>query len=144
MNRELERKVMALEGTQTTHEREHGRLTLAVDRLGNAVTNLSDQEVDLMNPRLQNLRYGFAVSQLAIARQDSGVLVRGLVINGSSLVYRAATFRVKAGTSSGEFTLNNLSPGAGGAFQVVLPNLPLENARMAIFSLGASNIDLAR
>jgi hypothetical protein len=144
VNIALESKVRTLEGAQVAIDRDRTRLGDSVERLSNAVTNLSDQEVDLMNPRLQNLRYGFAVSQLAIARQESGVLVRGVVINGSSLFYRAATFRVKAGTSTGEFTISNLSPGAGGAFQVVLPNIPLENARTASFRLGESNVELAR
>lgn len=140
---ELETKVAALEATQATDERTHARLGRSVEALGNAVTLLSDQQTDLTNPRLQHLRHGLAVSELAVERQDTGVRVEGRIINSSSLRYRGATFRIKVGTASSEFTIGSLAGGASGEFSVVLANLPLENARTATFSLLSSAVEFA-
>jgi hypothetical protein len=140
----LEAKVKELEGSQAGNDAGKARLDRAVERLGNAVTLLSDEQADLMNSKLQHLRHGFAVSELAIARQESGVRVAGRLINSGSLRYRDATFRVKAGNSSKEFTISNLPPGSSGAFDVVLANVPLENARTATFSLVSSAVEYAR
>lgn len=139
---QLENKVKALEASQGGADNGRVRLGQRVEALSDAVTLLS-QQVDLTNPRLQYLRDGFAISELKVARQESGVLVAGRLINASSLGYRDVTFRVKAGPSSGEFTVDRLSAGSGGEFQVVLPKTSLENARLATFSLVASTVDLA-
>jgi hypothetical protein len=143
-NDKLEAKVKELEGSQASDDAAHARLGRSVDRLGNAVTLLSDEQVDLLNSKLQHLRHGFAVSELAIARQDNGVNLAGRLINAGSLRYRDATFRVKAGSSSKEFTISNLPPGSSGEFQVVLANVPLENARTATVSLVSSAVEYAR
>jgi hypothetical protein len=144
VNNRLEAKVQALEASQSGDDRAHGRLNRSVEVLGNAVTLLSDEQVDLTNQKLQHLRHGFAISELNIARQDTGVLVQGRMINASSLRYRDATFRAKVGNSNKEFTISNLPPGSSGAFEVVLPNLALENARTATFSLVSSAVEYAR
>jgi hypothetical protein len=143
-NDKLEAKVKELEASQASDDTAQARLGRSVDRLGNAVTLLSDEQVDLLNSKLQHLRHGFAVSELAVARQDSGVSVTGRLINSGSLRYRDATFRVKAGNSSQEFAISNLPPGSSGAFSVVLPNLPLESARTATVSLVSSAVEYAR
>jgi hypothetical protein len=140
----LETKIAALEASHTSDDRLHGRLSRSVEVLGNAVTLLSDEQVDMTNSKLQHLRHGLAVSELAIARRDSGVQVEGRLINASSLSYRNATFRVKVGSSSKEFTIGNLPPGSSGEFAIVLPNLPLENARTGTFSLVSSAVEYNR
>jgi hypothetical protein len=141
---QLETKIAALEAAQAADDRAHSRLGRSVEVLGNAVTLLSDEQVDLANSKLQHLRHGFGVSELKLARQDTGVLVQGRMINASSLRYRDATFRVKVGNSAQEFTISNLPPGSSGEFDVVLPNLPLENARTATFSLVSSAVEYSR
>lgn len=141
---ELETKVAALEAAQANNERTQGRLSRSVEVLGNAVTLLSDEQVDLNNSKLQHLRHGFAVSEIKIHRQDTGVLVEGRVINSGSLRYRDATFRIKVGNSASEFAISSLAPGSSGEFEVVLPNLALENARTATFSLTSSAVEYAR
>jgi hypothetical protein len=144
METQLDKKVQALEASQTGNDRAQGRLTRSVEVLGNAVTLLSDEQADLTNSKLQHLRHGFAVSELKLERQDTGVLVEGRMINTSSLRYRDATFRVKVGNSSKEITIGNLPPGSSSAFEAVLPNLALENARTASFSLVSSAVEYGR
>lgn len=141
LKNQLDAKIAALEAAQSGDAWAHGRLNRSVDVLSNAVTLLSDEQVDLTNSKLQHLRHGLAVSELSIARQDTGVLVAGRLINATSLRYRDATFRVKVGNSSKEFPISNLPPGASDAFEIVLPNLPLENARTGTFSLVSSAIE---
>jgi hypothetical protein len=141
---QLETKVAALEASQAETEKARGRLSRSIEVLGNAVTLLSDEQVDLGNSKLQHLRHGFAVSELKIDRQDTGVLVQGRLINAGSLRYRDITFRVKVGNSAQEFAISSLPPGSSGEFDVVLPNLPLENARTATFSLVSSAVEYAR
>ena len=97
-----------------------------------------------MNPKLQYLSHGFAVSELNITRQDTAVLLQGRIINATTLRYRDATFRVKVGTSSKEFTISHLAPGSSGQFEVTLPNLPLENARTATFSHLSTSVEYGR
>lgn len=141
---DLEAKVAALEAAQANDDRTHTRLSRQTEKLEAVVTLISDQETDLGNPNLQRLRHGFAVSELKVARQDTGVLVEGRIINANSLGYRDPTFRLTVGDSSKEFSVDSLGPGATAPFQVVLPNLPLENARMGRFSLVSSAIEYAR
>jgi hypothetical protein len=144
-NQKLEARLRALEVAQASLESTNAGLKINVQRLLSSVTNLSGQEVDLMNSNLQHLLYGLGVSELTIARQDSGVRVAGRMVNGSTIRYRDATFRVKVGNVSKEFAIGILAPGSSGAFDVVLPNLPLENARLATFSFtGASAVEYAR
>jgi hypothetical protein len=140
----MESRVSALEANQGADDRAHARLNHSIDLLGNAVTLLSDEQVDLGNSKLQHLRHGFGVSELSLQRQDTGVVVAGRIINTGSLRYRDATFRVKVASSSKELTISNLPPGSSGEFQVLLPNLPLENARTASFSLVSSAVEYAR
>jgi len=141
---QVEQKLATLEEAKTADERAHSRLNRSIEVLGNAVTLLSDEQVDLGNDKLQHLRHGFAVSELKIDRRDTGVLVQGRLINASSLRYRDITFRAKVGNSAQEFTISNLPPGGSGEFDVVLPNLPLENARTATFSLVSSAVGYDR
>jgi hypothetical protein len=145
VNDKLAAKVKELEASQTSDDRKTADLQGQVHRLGDAVTLLSAEQLDLMNSGLQQLRYGFAVSELAIARQDSGVAVAGRVINASAIGYRGAVFKMKAGNSSQQFSVPVLGSGSSAKFQVVLPNLPLENARTASFFFsGASAVDYER
>jgi hypothetical protein len=146
VNDKLEAKVKELEARQVDDDRAVPALKVQVARLETAVTALSAEPVDLMSAGLQHLRFGgFAVSELAIARQDTGVAVSGRVINASSIGYRGAIFKMKAGNSSQQFTVPSLAPGSGARFQLVLPNLPLENARTAsLFFSGASAVDYER
>jgi hypothetical protein len=141
---QLDTKLAALEATQAADDRAHARLSRSIDVLGNAVTLLSDEQVDLGNSKLQHLRHGFAVSEIKSERQDTGVLVAGRMINSGSLRYRDATFRVKVGNTAQEFVIASLPPGSSGAFEVLLPNLPMENARTATFSLVSSAVEYAR
>jgi hypothetical protein len=141
---QLETRLAALETNQASDDRTHSRLTHSVELLGNAVTLLSDEQADLGNSKLQHLRHGFAVGELSLQRQDTGVSVAGRLVNAGSLRYRDVTFRVKVGNSSKEFTIASLPPGSSGEFEVVLPNLPLENARTASFSLVSSAVEYAR
>lgn len=141
VNDKLESKLAALETNQASHDT--SGLKVRVERLGDAVTALADSQVDLMNSKLQYLRYGFAVSELALARKDSGVVVSGRLINASAVTHREVTFRIKAGNSSGEFAVANLLPGTSGPFEVTLPNVPLENARTATFSMISSAVVFA-
>jgi hypothetical protein len=140
---ELEAKVQALEATQAADDRSHARLSRSIETLGSAVTLLSDEQADLGNPKLQHLRHGLAISELAVERKDSGVTVDGRIINASSLGYRDATFRMKVGDVGQEFTIRSLAAGASGEFSVFLPNVPLESARMATFSLVSSAVEFA-
>lgn len=133
-----------LRATHAASERTHDRLARSVDVLGNAVTLLSDEQIDLSNPKLQQLRHGFAVSEIALERRDSGVSVVGRVINGSSLSYRDATFRLKVESTSKQFAIASLPPGSSGPFELVLPNLPLEKARTATLSLVSSAVEYSR
>jgi hypothetical protein len=144
MDERMDARVKVLEAAQASNDRAQGRLGRSVEVLGNAVTALSDEQMDLTNPKLQHLRHGFAVSDLTIAREDTGVRVAGRLINTSSLRYRDATFRLKAANSSKEFSIGSLPPGSSGEFELVLPNLPLENARLATFSLLSSAVEYAR
>jgi hypothetical protein len=145
VNDKLQAKVKDLEARQADDDKATAQLKDGVHRLGNAVTALSDEQLDLMNSGLQQLRYGFAVSELAIARQDTGVAVVGRVINASAIGYRGAIFKMKAGNSSQQFSVPVLAPGSSARFQLVLPNLPLENARTASFFFsGASGVDYDR
>src|SRR5436190_12038794 len=57
----VEARLKELEAAQAADHASHLRLDRQVDRLGNAVTLLSDEQVDLMNSKLQHLRHGFAV-----------------------------------------------------------------------------------
>ena len=141
---QLDAKIAALEATQAADDRAHARLSRSIDVLGNAVTLLSDEQVDLGNSKLQHLRHGFAVSELKIERQDAGVAITGRMINAGSLRYRDATFRLKVGANSKEFVISSLSPGSSGEFGVVLANVPMENARTATFSLVSSAVEYAR
>jgi hypothetical protein len=141
---ELRGEMEALKATQATNESTSARLRRSVEALDRAVTLLSDEQVDLMNPKLQQLRHGFAISELAIARADTGVRVAGRMINAGSLRYRDATFRLKVESSSQQFTIDNLGPGDSGAFDVVLPNLPLERGRVATLSFVSSAVEYAR
>jgi hypothetical protein len=141
---ELRVQVEELKATQGGNEATSARLRRSVEALDRAVTMLSDEQVDLMNPKLQQLRHGFAVSELSIARRDTGVLVTGRVINVGSLRYRDATFRLKVEASSQQFTIETLAPGGSGLFEVVLPNLPLERARVATLSSVSSAVEYAR
>jgi len=125
-------------------ESAHARLSRTADVLSNAVTLLSDEQIDLTNGKLQHLRHGFAVSELRLARQDTGVLVTGRLINTSSLRYRSAIFRLKVGASAKEFPIDVLAPGASGEFEVELQHLPLENARTATLSLVTGGVDYTR
>jgi len=145
VNDKLESRLAVLEtaeGGESTATRVRD-LGNQVARLGAAVTALTDEEVDLLNSKLQHLRYGFAVSELALSRKDNGVVVSGRLINASSVTHREVTFRIKAGNSSGEFAVANLQPGTSGAFEVTLPNVPLENARNARFSMVSSAVVFA-
>jgi hypothetical protein len=141
---EMRAQVEALTATQARNESTAARLRRSVEALDRAVTLLSDEQVDLMNPKLQQLRHGFAVSELAIARADTGVRVTGRMINAGSLRYRDATFRLKVEDSSQQFTIDNLGAGGSGAFDVVLPNLPLERGRVATLSFVSSAVEYAR
>jgi hypothetical protein len=66
LNDKLDAKVKELEASQAADDTAQARLGRSVDRLGNAVTLLSDEQVDLLNSKLQHLRHGFAVSELAV------------------------------------------------------------------------------
>ena len=141
---DLRAEVNELKTTATRDEGAAGRLSRQLEAMGAAVTALTDQQVDLGNPALQRLRYGFAVSELKTTRQDKGVLVEGRVINGTSLSYAEATFVIKAGNVSKEFTIEKLAPGGSRAFEVVLPNVPMENARTATLLVVSSPPEYAR
>jgi len=141
---QLDAKIAALEATQAADDRTHARLSRSIDVLGNAVTLLSDEQVDLGNSKLQQLRHGFAVSELKTERQDTGVVIAGRMINAGSLRYRDATFRLKVGNSAKEFVIASLPPGSSGVFEVVLANTPMENARTATFSLLSSAVEYSR
>src|SRR5437870_1225046 len=142
--REIRGELAEVKAAQTAGERTRGRLTRSVDVLGNAVTLLSDEQIDLTNPKLQHLRHGFGVSEIRLERADTGVLVDGRMINASSLRYHDATFRLKVGSSAKEFAISNLPPGSSGTFEALLPNLPLESARTATLSLVSSAVEYAR
>src|SRR2546423_875304 len=117
--RRLEAEMHALQASRSDVDQQSARLTRSVDLLGNAVTTLSDEQVDLLDGKLQHLRHGFAVSELRTERQDTGVRVAGRMINTSSLRYKSATFRLRAGGSSAELTIDMLAPGGSGDFDVV-------------------------
>jgi hypothetical protein len=144
LNNQLDARIKALEATQAGDDRALSRLGRSVEALSSAVTLLSDEQADLTNSKLQHLRHGFAVSELKLTRHDTGVLVEGRMINTSSLRYRDATFRIKVGNSNKEFNIGSLAPGASDEFDAELPNLPMENARMATFSLVSSAVEYAR
>jgi hypothetical protein len=141
---EMRAQVEEIKATHARNESTAARLRRSVEALDRAVTLLSDEQVDLMNPKLQQLRHGFAISELAIARADTGVRVTGRMINAGSLRYRDATFRLKVENSSQQFTIDTLGPGGSGAFDVVLPNLPLERGRVATLSFVSSAVEYAR
>ena len=81
---------------------------------------------------------------MAVSRKDSGVVVAGRLINASSVTHRDVIFRIKIGNASKEFAVSNLPPGTSGEFQVVLPNVPLENARIAILRKVSSAVVFGR
>lgn len=137
-------EIASLRATVAELQTAQDRLVGATERLGSAVTLLSDEQIDLMNPKLQHLRHGFAVSEIKLERKENGVLVFGRIINATSLRHRGATFRLKVGASSKEFTIPVLPSGVGGEFGVELANLPLENARIATLSLVSSGVEYDR
>jgi hypothetical protein len=136
-------QLQGLEEWRREVDRTTARLKHSVDVLSSAVSVLSDEQVELGNARLQPLRLGFAVSELRTEREDTAVRVTGRMINASSLGYRNATFRVKAGTSSAELTIDVLPPGGSGAFSVLLANLPLEGAHVATLSFVSAAVEYA-
>lgn len=138
-------QVEGLKAALAKQEAAQARLERTAEVLSNAVTLLSDEQVDLTNQKLQHLRHGFAVSEVRLARRDSGVLVRGRLINTSSLRYRGVVFRLKVASSAKEFAIEEpLFPGASGVFEVSLANLPLDNARTATLSLMTAGVDYER
>jgi hypothetical protein len=139
----LEGEMQALGQARAEVDRTSARLSHSVEVLGSAVTLLSDEQVDLGNGKLQHLRHGFAVSELQTEREDSGVRVTGRLINAGTLKYRAATFRIKADTSSAEFTIDTLAPGGSGAFSALLARVPLEAARVATLSFLSAAVEYA-
>jgi hypothetical protein len=141
---ELEKKIAAMEAGQAEVDRSRRELAGRIFRLDNAVTLLSHEQVDLANSGVQHLRDGFAVGEIHTERRDTGVLVQGRLVNASTLGHRAITFRVKVGNSAQEIKIGNLPPGGSGAFSVVLPNVPIDEARTATFSLVSSAVEYDR
>ena len=140
---ELKADMQGIKESRAEVDRTSGRLSRSVEALESAVTLLSDEQVDLTNGKLQHLRHAFAVSELRLQREDTGVRVTGRLINGSSLGYKNATFRLKVGTSSAELAIDTLAPGGSGAFSVVLARLPLEAARIASLSFVSAAVEYA-
>jgi hypothetical protein len=140
---ELKAQMQAVEASRAEVDRTSARLARSVDALESAVTLLSDEQVDLGNGKLQHLRHGFAVSELATRREDTGVRVTGRLINASTLVYKGATFRLKVGQSSAALSVDTLAPGGSGPFSAVLEKLPLESARVATLSFISAAVEYA-
>src|SRR5688500_13952389 len=88
-------RLTALETTAARLETGFERQDRATSRFGSAITYLSDEQVDLGNPRLQHLRHGFAVSELKLTNEGGALIVTGRIINATSLRHRSATFRMK-------------------------------------------------
>lgn len=116
----------------------------ALTRLSSAVALLSAEEVDLSSPKLQNLRHGFAVSELRMARKENGIVVSGRIVNGTTLHYRGATFRLRAGGKAKEFEVDELPPGGAGSFEVELPTVPIDETRGSTLSFVTSNVQYGR
>jgi hypothetical protein len=140
---ELQGEMQALRQARAEMDRTSGRLSRSVEALESAVTLLSDEQVDLGNGKLQHLRHGFAISELATEREDTGVRITGRMINASSLRYRGATFRLKTSTSSAELTIDTLAPGGSGSFSTLLARQPLEAARVATLSFVSAAVEYA-
>jgi hypothetical protein len=144
VNQQLEARLKTLEATQAEGERTLRGLGRRVEALDKVATLLSGLQADLTSPALQPLSGGFAVTELKLARKDSGVVVAGRMVNTSSLRYRDVTFRIKVGNTSKEFEIGRLAPGGSDQFQAELANLPLENARLGTFSLVSSAVEYDR
>lgn len=135
----LEARLNKLE-TQAIDHDGYRELQRQVQRVNTAVTFLSDEQVNLMDPKFQQLHYGFAVSDLSLARKDNGVVVTGRLINGNSLTHRDVVFRIKIGNAGKEFAVRLLPPGGTAVFEVVLPNVPLDSAGTATLSKVSSAV----
>jgi hypothetical protein len=118
------------------------RITKAVEVLAAAITALSDEQVDLTSGRLQRLRHGFVVTDLAASPEKAGVLVRGAVANGSALAYKGATFKLSVGDSAQSFVLDALSPGRSGRFELFFPHIAPAAAKQATLSFVSGTTEL--
>jgi len=75
-------------------------------------------------PEVRDIGHGFLVSDLAVEPGVEGaVIVKGRVINTTSVAHAGLGFRVRVGEASGNFQIYRISPGNSTGFSLELPGV---------------------
>lgn len=85
--------------------------------------------VDLTVPNIQNIGDGFYVSQLSVEPHLTGVVIKGRVVNATSLNHSTASFIVTVAARSNTFTVNRITSGRSTRFEVYVPDVSLEETK---------------
>lgn len=104
------------------------------------VTDTLGKKVNLTNPGVQKIDTVFLISKIKVERYLTGVKIRGIMINSSSLEHNDARFRITVATVSREFSIRKISPGSSRKFVVEVPDVPVEKAVEADIKNLASSV----
>ena len=94
--------------------------------------------VDLSRPTLQVIRPGYSVGQASLEQHLTGVRVRGIILNETAVAQESANFRLTIDGQHQEFFIQRLEPGSASAFEVYVPDVPLDKTRIGKFSYQGS------
>jgi predicted RNA-binding Zn-ribbon protein involved in translation (DUF1610 family) len=101
-----------------------GRRIASLSARGNSHNTRQGQglggTVDLAFPGFQEIGAGYAVKPRSVAREANGVRFKGIVVNEKAFTVDAR-FRVTQGQASQTFYVENVAPGTGETFDVLLP-----------------------
>ncbi len=104
------------------------------------VTDSWGKKINLTNPGVQKVDTVFLVSKIKVEKYLTGVKIKGLMINSSSLEHNDARFRITINTISREFAVKKISSGSSKKFTVEVPDVPIDKAVEAELKSLASSV----
>lgn len=82
-------------------------------------------------PAVQKLDKDFMIAKLSVKPHLTGVMVKGVIINGTPLPQENIKFKITILDKSKEFSIKKLSPGGSKGFEVYIPDVPADKAQTA-------------
>ncbi|NUM80081.1 hypothetical protein HUU42_04685 [bacterium] len=90
--------------------------------------DLVGKPIDLTSSSLQDIGDGFLVGNLSLEEHLSGILVRGRIVNSTSLTHTSVTFKIVVARQSKEFTIQRIASASSSSFEIYLPNVPVAHS----------------
>jgi hypothetical protein len=84
--------------------------------------------IDFTSTGLQEIGNGFYVVSLSIDQHLTGVMIKGRILNGTSLLHQQAQFNLEIAAQTKDITIDSIPPQNAALFEVYVPDVPIDQA----------------